>query len=424
MPERQKLTLDKVRGFTAAAGKDQFYWDSEIVGFGVRVKPSGVKSFLVQYRVGTRTRRYTIGQFGRVTVEEARKQARILFGRIAQGEDPSADRQTQRAAKTVSEMCDAYLGAARAGKVLVRGKPKKAGTLDIDEGRIERHIKPLLGKNAVNDVTAKDARKFLSDVMDGKTAGAFKTRKARGLARVTGGPGTAGKALALLSTIYNWAMKEEIADRNPCAGIEKPADKKRRRWLSPDEYKALGAALETFKDRYPVPVAAIWALALTGCRRNEILSLRPNDVSAASRGLDLSDTKTGDQLRPAGTTALRYIETLNLPGSVEWVFPASRGEGRLINLRKPMEEICKSAKLEGVTPHVLRHSFATVANELGYSELTIAGLLGHRAGSVTAGYAHHVDSALAAAADRVSATIFGRMKGNIVSTVVEFGGAV
>ncbi len=203
MADRQRLTKGVVDGLTPDPDRDYFVWDIEIIGFGVRVKRrTGVRSFLVQYRIGRATRRFTMGQYGRVTVEVARKQARVLMGRIAQGDDPSAERKADRSVSTIAEMCDAYMKAARSGKVLSRGKSKKTGTLDIDQGRIDRHIKPLLGKKPLNEVKPKDARKFLSDVMDGKTAGTFKTGKKRGLARVTGGPGTAGKALALLSAIY------------------------------------------------------------------------------------------------------------------------------------------------------------------------------------------------------------------------------
>ncbi len=146
--------------------------------------------------------------------------------------------------------------------------------------------------------------------------------------------------------------------------------------------------------------------------------MRHGDVRHDLRGLQLADTKTGKQLRPAGKTALDFLREVELPGPDDWVIPAARGDGRLVNIRKPFLEICKVAKLEGVTPHVLRHSFATVAAELEYSELTIAGLLGHTVGSVTGRYAHRVDSALSAAADRVSAVILARMEGREASAVI------
>ena len=160
-------------------------------------------------------------------------------------------------------------------------------------------------------------------------------------------------------------------------------------------------------------LVAIVILAFTGCRKGEILTLKPDELDAAGHCLRLRDSKSGPQLRPCGRAALKILAKLPLDGS-DWLFPAGRGDGPLVNIRKPLLTICKLAGLTAVTPHVLRHSYATVAHELGYSELTIAGLLGHRAGSVTARYAHHVDSALAAAADRVSETIAARLRSGAV----------
>jgi integrase len=104
-------------------------------------------------------------------------------------------------------------------------------------------------------------------------------------------------------------------------------------------------------------------------------------------------------------------------GDGKWVFPADRGDGHFIGVRKVLGRACKRAEIEGVTPHVLRHTFASVAGDLGYSELTIAGLLGHASGSVTAGYVH-LDAALVSAADRVSAVIAAALDGKPDAQVV------
>ena len=160
-------------------------------------------------------------------------------------------------------------------------------------------------------------------------------------------------------------------------------------------------------------LVAIVVLAFTGCRKGEILNLKRNEIDVDGHCLRLRDSKSGPQLRPCGRAALALLAKLPLDDS-DWVFPAARGDGPLVNIRKPLVAICKMAGLADVTPHVLRHSYATVAHELGYSELTIAGLLGHTAGSVTARYAHHVDSALAAAADHVSATIAARLRSSLI----------
>jgi site-specific recombinase XerD len=87
-----------------------------------------------------------------------------------------------------------------------------------------------------------------------------------------------------------------------------------------------------------------------------------------------------------------------------WLFPAERGDGHFVGLPKVLARLCKAAKLKEVTVHTLRHSYASITAELGFSELVIAGLLGHSAGSVTSGYVH-LDAALVAAADRVSTVI-------------------
>jgi integrase len=198
--------------------------------------------------------------------------------------------------------------------------------------------------------------------------------------------------------------------------------------LTPEEYGKLGRALSQ-AERLGMNaniLVAIVMLAFTGCRKSEILNLKPSEIDATGRCLRLEDSKSGPQMRPCGRAALNIpqmrpcgraalniLSKLTLDGG-KWVFPGGRGAGPLVNIRKALMLVCKLAELDGVTPHVLRHSYATVAHELGYSELTIAGLLGHRAGSVTARYAHHVDNALATAADRVAATIAARLKSGLI----------
>ena len=155
----------------------------------------------------------------------------------------------------------------------------------------------------------------------------------------------------------------------------------------------------------PIALAAVRALDLTGCRRNEILCLKQSELDVAGRCLRLEETKSGKQTRPAGKAALEFINSLEF-GSEEWVFPSVSGECPIKNVRKPLLAVLGYAGLPSeITPHALRHCFATVANGMNYSEPTIAGLLGHRSGTVASRYAHNVDTALAAAADRVSAEI-------------------
>ena len=166
---------------------DYFIWDSELKGFGLKMSKGGRKTYVCQYRTaGGRTgdsRRLTIGAHGSpLTVELARAEAKKILGRAANGEDPAQEKQDLKKQLAVTELCDQYL---------VHGcATKKPSTLATDRGRIERHIKPLIGRKKVQEVTKADIKRFLQDVAQGKTATDIKTGK-RGRAIVRGGEGQA-----------------------------------------------------------------------------------------------------------------------------------------------------------------------------------------------------------------------------------------
>jgi integrase len=411
------LTKRAIDTFTPDPKREIRLWDDTPRGLFLRVKPSGAQTFGIQYRspLTDKKTRVTIGQYGRLTLEQARIEARKQLAMVARGEDPAdakrkAREKARATAVTVATLCEEYMRDARIGMVTYRGKAKKAGTLDIDQGRIKRHIVPLLGDKLVREVTTDDVVSFMHNVRLGKTAVTEKTGP-RGVARVSGGDGTARRTVGLLGSIFSYSMKRGVRPDNPVAGVEKSPDGKRDRVLNPDEYHRLGEALDTLEREGAnrVAVVAVRVLALTGSRKGEIFGLRWSEVDAHRQCLRFGDSKTGQQVRPVGRAALEALaETRKAESPL--VFPAGRGEGSLTDT-KVFHRACKLAGLEEVTPHVLRHSFASAALELEYSELTIAGLLGHRSHSVTARYSHHVDRALVAAADRVSALIARRMEG-------------
>lgn len=167
-----------------------FIWCGSLPGFGARIYPSGRKVFVAQVRVGRSQRRVTIGTFGAFTVEQARKHAEGIIRAAAEGRDPQREKQEARAAVTVAEMCDEYLAAARAGLVMTRfRRPKRPATVAIDEGRILRHIKPLIGYLPARGLRRADVQRMADAITTGKTAGVF-VGKPRGRAVVTGGAGT------------------------------------------------------------------------------------------------------------------------------------------------------------------------------------------------------------------------------------------
>lgn len=384
----------------------ELVWDGAVAGFGARRQKGAAVAYVMKYRtVEGRQRWYTIGRHGAPwTPETARDEARRILGEVVGGKDPATHKAEKRNALTIAEVCALYLSDAEAGRLLTRNKtPKKASTLATDRGRIQRHILPLLGTISVAAVTRRDIEVFLHSVAEGKTAGTSKTDKKRGLARVTGGRGTASRTLGLLGAVFSYAQRMGLRADNPVHGVVRFADGRRDRRLSEEEFAALGQALRSATDIgvWPPAVAATRFLALTGWRSGEALGLRWGEVDIGRRIVTLPDSKTGRSVRPLSLAAAKMLS--ELPRVEDLVFPASRGNGRMGGYTKFWARI---ARIEGlpadVTPHILRHTFASIASDLGYSELTIGALLGHKNRSVTARYVHSTDTVLLAAADAVA----------------------
>lgn len=390
--------------------KPYFIWCTELAGFGVRVFPSGAKSYYADYynKSGERSR-MALGSHGKLTTEEARKEARIILADALRGGDAALERRTRRKSLTISQLCDDYLVDARNGLVLGRKKkPKKSSTLDTDEGRIIRHIKPLLGRRLVIDLQPSDIHKFIADVTSGKTATTQPSLKKRGKVVVTGGAGTATRTTGLLSGIMTYAKHKGIITTNPAFGVPRPAYNKRDRRLTPAEYKKLGDVLRDADDQIYQAREGVWLLALTGARISEIERLKWISVSRDTAILE--DTKTGRSLRPV-TDVMRGV-LLRLPRdeSNKYVLSGVRSLARHYGgLDGAIERITRRAGLTGVTAHTLRHSFASVGNDLRYTESTIGAIIGHETHSITADYIHHLDPVLLAAANTIANEVYRQM---------------
>jgi site-specific recombinase XerD len=381
---------------------DRFVWDEELRGFGVRMMPSGAASYLIQYRTPHgRTRRLAIGKIGTLTPDEARKLARARLSEVAEGKDPSAERHSLRKAITVSDLCDTYLNDAASWV--------KSSTLAMDRSRVQCHVKPLLGRRAAATLTLEEIQRFQADVAAGKSARAPKLDeggKRRGRGGVTrGGKGVATRTVGMLGTILEYARKRKIIAENPVRGVERLREGKQQRFLSSAELRQFGRALAAAPTESPVALSAIKLILLTGLRRMEALALKKPWLDQAVQCIRFPDTKSGAQLRVIGVSAIASVKERLAQGDPEWLFPADHGAGHFVGLPKVLARICSAAELEGITVHVLRHTFAAVAAELGYSQFVIAGLLGHSLPGVTARYAHMPDTALVAAADRISERI-------------------
>lgn len=410
MPKLSKKVVD-------AAGpknKDYVIWDDDLPGFGLRVFRSGKRSYVLQYRSLGRSRRYTIGLHGVWTPETARLEAKIQLGRIAKGDNPAEERQLDHRTITIKELCNLYSGDMKAGLILGKGgRPKKASTIYTDLGRMNCHILPLIGNRRVKDFTKADANRLLKDVMAGKTKVTRKTGKLRGKSIVRGGAGTASRTIGLLGGIMTYAVEAGIIDINPVHGIKKPKDNVRQRRLSEAEYRILGWMLADAErlDTYETFAMVVRQIALTGCRRSEIIGLKWADVDLESSCLRLSDSKEGASVRPIGLPVVEFLEARGLNADGDYVFPGVRCAEHYGAIANQWDRIFKDSALGDVTPHVLRHSFASIANDLGFTEITIAALLGHSKGSVTSKYVHTLDATLVMAADTIAGYIQGLLNG-------------
>jgi integrase len=381
-------------------------WDTDIKGFFLRVHPSGRKTYALKYRVGRNQRKLTIGQHGSPwTAEDARIAAKTAISQVTLGADPAAEKREALDALTVADLIDRYLRDGPASK-----PSKRQSTWDIDASNLNRHIRPLIGRLVANSVSRAEAARCISDIAAGKTKTSIKTRQ-RGRARITGGPGTARRTRITVAAMFNWGVQNELVTENPFRAVKLAPQKGRERFLTAAEARRLFEAVDETLDAHQAD--AIRLLLLTGARKTEILGLRWDEVELAHHTIALpsertkAGTKTGGRrilLSPAAAAILRRRSDENEERETPspYVFPASRGDGHMIFLRKPFLQACAKAKLNNLRIHDLRHSFASFAAADGASLFLIGKLLGHASMRSTERYAHLADDPLRAAAAGVS----------------------
>lgn len=401
-----KLTKTVVDDFCKAPPTaEKYLWDTEVRGYGVRLMPTGVASYVLKYRTEEgRQRKLQLARVGAVTSDQARAIAKKKQSEIADGRDPSAERRSIRNSITVNELCDLYIENAR---------PRiKASTLAMDQSRIDAHVKPLLGKRTVKSLTSLDLEKFQNDIAAGKSARQKENKRG---GRTKGGKGAASRTFGMTRTILEFAVRQGAISANPAAKVKKLPEGKQTRFLELSEIGALGQALRDLEDAgaNSVGIAALRFLLLTGLRREEGLGLVLDQVDWERKCIRFSNTKgmragevgTRIEVRAVGNPALECLQSVIRYNGSKWAFPASKGGGHFQGIPKILSDACARASLAGVTIHVLRHSFASVAAGLGYSELVIAGLIGHSVPGVTARYGHVPDPVLVQSAEAVCACI-------------------
>lgn len=411
MPKIDKSLVDSKKPHKT---KRIYIWDDKISGFGLQILPSGVKSFVFQFRNAQGdSRRATIGRHSEtLTAEQARTKAKAMRRIVEDGGDPLGVKQEQRDALTVGAILDLYLGSAKFAE-------KAASTKSIDQGRIERHLRPLLGKQYVQSLKPDAVRRAFGQIRDGHTAVRVSTKK-HGLARVTGGEGAARMSVRLLRAIFTWAVGEGYMVSNPAAGIDIGVDGSRKTILQGgDDYAKMFRTLDTMENekRIRQPHAdAIRVIALTGARRGEITTLRWRDVDLQKGVIVLpaarhkTGKKTGEP-RTIGLPAVAQALIARQPGGDpdDFVFNPAKGAGA-ITLSSVWRKVREEAQLpEGIGLHGLRHSLASHLAMGGAQAAEIMTALGHRQLSTAQKYIHWAQDARVSLAERAAGVALAGM---------------
>jgi integrase len=410
----QKITK-KVVVSAEPQQKSRIIWDTEIKGFGLLILPSGVKSYVYQYRTQeNRSRRTTIGQIHKLTAEQARRKALEFQNQVMHGADPLAEKQANRKAIRVTQLLDLYLESS---KFL-----EKAGsTQAVDRGRINGHLKPTLGSKSVKLLTAEDVRRAFIDIRAGNTARDIKTGS-RGRSIVRGGEGAARMAVRLFRAIMKWAIDERLATANPARDVSVGSDGKRDTIMrNADDYASLFRALEKMENEKrirPAHADAIRVIALTGARRGEIASLVHSNIDLQKGIITLPPIqhKTGRKTGkpriiglPAAAQAIISRQPRGKPA--DYVFVPSKGSGA-VSLSKAWSKVREEAGLpEGIGLHGLRHSLASHMAMQGAEAAEIMTALGHSQLSTAQKYVHWAQDARSGLAERAASIVTAGMAG-------------
>ncbi len=392
-------------------------FDAEVIGFSVEAMRTGRKFFRFQWKRRGKQGLETIGEYGCMTVEQARARAIALRGKLYDGQNPTEARQAEAVARaraiTVSELIEKWLVDGRAA-----APSKRESSWSTDARKLRCHVAPLLGSRLAREITKADVEMAQRQISEGATARDVKT-KPKGRSIVRGGQGAARSAVMSLSACFAWAIERGFADENPCLRVKKPKPRKLERFLSQSEAKTLFRLLEAMAAAGEVDAAfadMIRLLLLTGARKSEIQALRWSEIDFERHLIRLSRerSKTGEKTIPLNTKALSILKVRrSMLGKSKvvvdarrlHVFPSRAGGSYMVGLQKAWERVRTRADLGDVRIHDLRHSFASFAAANGASLFLIGKALGHSQSQTTERYAHLRDDPLHALAAGVGEAI-------------------
>ncbi len=359
---------------------EYFIWDSEVPGFGLRVLPSGRKSYVVQYRAGRRSRRISLGPSTALTCEQARTRAIAIVAAARNGEDPASTRDAQRNAVTVKDLAERFDREHIAIRL-------KASTAKEYRRNLRQFILPALGHLTVTDITRADVARFHHD-----------------LRHI---PYQANRCLEVVSKMFSlaemWCLRPD--GTNPRKHIRKYPEEKRERFLSAAELRRIGEVLREMEGEgieLPSAILAVRLLILTGCRLSEIMTLKWEYVDLTGQVLRLPDSKTGAKMVHVGEPPIELLRHAQRSANNPYVIAGTLADKHLSDLQPFWQRMRARAGLKDVRIHDLRHTFASTAVAAGQGLPMIGKLLGHTQVQTTARYAHLAAEPVRMAADAVA----------------------
>jgi integrase len=384
MPHLTKRVVDALAPSKTKTG--YFVWDDEIKGFGVRVMPSGRKTFLVQYRTGGRTQRYKLGVYGHVTADQAREHAKRILGDVASSENPADARAIHRKAPTLSDVCDQFM------EQYVEVHLRKTTQREYKRC-INLFVRPALGNHKIVDIDRSDITEL--------------HQKHKSI------PYQANRTLGVLSKLFNmaevWGYRADGS--NPCRHVPKYPEKQRERFLSKEEIAQLWGVLDSRLSRSVESVyvvAAFKLLILTGCRLREIQTLRWENVKGPH--IDLPDSKTGRRIVPLNDLAQDTLAAIpRLMGNPYVICGLLEGE-HIADLERPWRRIRQEAGLDKVRIHDLRHTFASHAAASGVELAELMALTGHTQTRTALRYMHFAKERIRQTSNTIAASLTSQVK--------------
>lgn len=388
------LTDSLIKALPAPATGNRITYDEKVKGFGVRITAAGTRAFILNYRTRSgRERRFTIGSFPDWKVAAARNEASELKKRVDRGEDPMAEVEADRDAKTMADLSKRFRD---------EHLPKKRAATKRDyEAMIDNEILPALKHIKVAEVTFSDVDDLHRKI----------TKR--------GTPYRANRVVAVLSKMFSLAIQWKWRPDNPAKGIERNGEVKRSRYLSAAEIKRLSAALSEHEDQQAANIIRL--LLLTGARRGEVQGARWADIDLDGSVWTKPGATTKQKAEhrvPLSSAAVELLTEIRAAAKAKaekdkaemspYVFPGRGGEAHRVEIKGDWADICTAAALTSVRMHDLRHTYASVLASSGASLPLIGALLGHTQPATTHRYAHLLDDPLRAATERVSDAIAGK----------------